>query len=348
MSMVRVTKYGYLYYDFHYRGVRCREYTGNQNNAKNLKAMNATLRKIEGEISLGTFDYRTYFPDSKIAYKFYLGANGQPGGHDPLFDTYAETWYRNNIISWKPSFQRDVRSMLNRHLIPHFKGQPVSKITKWMLKEFRTELAQLDGRRGMLMSNKRINNIMVVCRLILSEAAEEYGFSNPFMNFKPLKVRRSDVMPLSLEEVFTFLEHVPEHYHDYYVIRFFTGMRTAEIDGLKWNYVDFAGKKIRIRETWQNRLWVSPKTETSVRDIDMAKNVEEALLRQKAKTGDGELVFRTRNGKPIDRDDVTKRIWYPTLAKAGLARRTPYQSRHTTASIWLASVENPEGVARHL
>jgi integrase len=224
----------------------------------------------------------------------------------------------------------------------------VAEISKPMLKEFRTHLAQLDGRKGRKMGNKRINNIMTVFRMIMNEAAEEHGFSSPFMNFKRLKVVKPDIMPLSLDEVFTFLENVPEKHHDYYVVRFFTGMRTAEIDGLQWKYVDFSASKIQVRETWENRLWVSPKTETSVRDIEMSKTVEEALLRQKALTFNGPMVFCTRSGKPLDHDDITRRIWYPTLKKAGLAPRAPYQSRHTFATMMLASGENPEWVARQL
>lgn len=50
----------------------------------------------------------------------------------------------------------------------------------------------------------------------------------------------------------------------------------------------------------------------------------------------------------MDHADITRRVWYPTLKKAGLAPRAPYQSRHTAASIWLASGENPEWVARQL
>jgi integrase len=80
----------------------------------------------------------------------------------------------------------------------------------------------------------------------------------------------------------------------------------------------------------------------------MSPIVEEALQRQKAITGDGQLVFRTRSGRPWDHDDMTRRIWYPTLEKAGLAPRAPYQSRHTAATMWLASGENPEWVARQL
>jgi integrase len=344
MGKIRVTKAGYLYFDFFYQGIRCREYTKLKNTPENFKIMKAALEKIESEILLGTFDYPKYFPGSRIATQFSQDTKKSDG---IPFEEFAQQWYKNNMISWKPSVRKDFKSILNYHLIPHFKDIPVIHITKAMIKNFRTSLAQLEGRKGPL-SNKRINNILSVLRLILNEAAEEYEISNPFVKIKPLPVRKSHIMPFSLKEVFTFLDMVPRDFYNYYVVRFFTGMRTAEIDGLKWVYVDFNNKKIHIRETWQNNQWVPPKTESSVREIDMSEIVEKALLCQKEKTGHLELVFCTKTGKPLDYNNVSKRIWYPTLKKAGLTPRTPYQTRHTAATLWLASGENPEWIAKQL
>ncbi len=53
-------------------------------------------------------------------------------------------------------------------------------------------------------------------------------------------------------------------------------------------------------------------------------------------------------GNPLDHRNVTKRIWYPTLLVLGLTRRRPYQTRHTTATLWLASGESPEWIAQQL
>lgn len=345
MGKVRCTRSGYLYFDFYYKGVRCREHSELKDTPENSKLMNDALKRIESEIRLGTFSYAKYFPESYNAKQF-KDETGHKGG--VTFEEYARTWYKNTKISWKPSVQRDFLSAMNRHLIPYFKDKPVLDITKWMVKEFRTSLAEVKGRKGNMISNKRINNIILVLRLIMNEAAEQYDFTTPFTNFKPLPLRKSDIMPFSPDEVFSFLKHVPEEHHDYYVVRFFTGMRTAEVDGLKWKYVDFRGKRIQVRETWQSRQWVSPKTQSSVRDIDMNRIVEEALMRQKEKTGDGALVFRTKKGNPLDHNNISKRVWYPTLKKAKLAERTPYQTRHTAATMWLASGENPEWVARQL
>jgi integrase len=42
------------------------------------------------------------------------------------------------------------------------------------------------------------------------------------------------------------------------------------------------------------------------------------------------------------------RVWYPALRRLGFKRRKPYQTRHTTATLWLAAGENPEWIARQM
>lgn len=46
--------------------------------------------------------------------------------------------------------------------------------------------------------------------------------------------------------------------------------------------------------------------------------------------------------------DVSKRVWHPTLKAAGLPRRRPYTTRHTTASLWLTENESPLWVANQM
>lgn len=62
MGKIRITKAGYLYFDFFYKGVRCREYTELKNTPENMKLMNEAMSRIESEIRLGTFNYSKYFP----------------------------------------------------------------------------------------------------------------------------------------------------------------------------------------------------------------------------------------------------------------------------------------------
>ncbi len=80
----------------------------------------------------------------------------------------------------------------------------------------------------------------------------------------------------------------------------------------------------------------------------MSPPVYEALLRQFEATGKYDYVFCVKNGNPLDYCNVTKRVWKPILRYLGLKERRAYQTRHTAATLWLASGENPEWIARQL
>ena len=145
-----------------------------------------------------------------------------------------------------------------------------------------------------------------------------------------------------------FLAGVRPDFRNYYTVRFFTGMRTAEIDGLRWKYVDLPNHQIIIEETLVNGRPETPKTQSSYRVIQISEPVYQALLNQHDETGHCEFVFCNEVGNPLDHRNVTKRVWNPTLAMLGLKRRRPYQTRHTTATLWLAAGENPEWIAKQL
>ena len=59
-------------------------------------------------------------------------------------------------------------------------------------------------------------------------------------------------------------------------------------------------------------------------------------------------MFCNRNGRPLEDRNVANRIWYPLLALLDLEKRKPYQTRHTAATLWLASGESPEWIARQM
>ena len=199
------------------------------------------------------------------------------------------------------------------------------------------------------LSSKRINEIMGTLRQILAEAADRFEFTSPAVNIKRLRVRKTDVMPFSLDQVQTILSTVRADFKDYLQVRFLTGMRTGEINGLKWKYVDIENRLILVRETHVLGEDDYTKTDGSQRDIQMSQPVRDALLRQKEITGRvSEYVFCNLLGQPLDNTNFTKRIWYPLLRHLGYDLRRPYQMRHTAATLWLAAGEAPEWIARQL
>ena len=180
------------------------------------------------------------------------------------------------------------------------------------------------------------------------EASERFGTPDAFKGVKRLKGRRPDVRPFSLEEVEKIRNTIRPDYRNYVTCRFFTGMRTREINGLKWKYVDFENEVIRVREVFSaGESEENAKTESSIRDIPMLPMVKEALeLQWEQRDPEVESVFCSRGGFPIDAHNFANRIWYPLLRYLELEKRRPYQTRHTTATLMLASGENPEWIAR--
>ncbi len=81
----------------------------------------------------------------------------------------------------------------------------------------------------------------------------------------------------------------------------------------------------------------------------MNQVVFQALKRQFEATNKlSEYVFCNREGNPLDNDNFNDRVWAPLLRHLGLKHRRPYQMRHTAATLWLASGEAPEWIARQL
>lgn len=360
---------GLLFIDFRFKGERCREQTALPDTPANRKKLEKVAERIEAEISLGTFDYTKYFPNSKRvgAAPAVAGAAVRPGlsasaasfapvalaavapATLPTFAEFARTWVTENEVRWRRSHRRTIDDILTAHLLPCFGESSIGQISKADLLAFRATLSQRPGRRAATLSGKRVNAIMMPLRQILNEAADRYEFLTPYRNIKPLKVLKSDVEPFSLAEVRLILERVRPDYRHYYTVRFFTGMRTGEIDGLKWRYVDFERRLILVRETIVAGEPDTTKTEGSQREIQMSDLVHQALLAQREATGTlGEYVFCNREGEPLDHNNVTNRIWYPLLRHLGLRKRRPYQTRHTAATLWLAAGENPQWIARQL
>lgn len=340
---------GTLFFDFRFKGERCREQTVLKDTVANRRRMQQAMEKIDAQITLGTFDYRAWFPNSPMADKFEAMAKGVTLEEAvPSFADFAEEWYAECRVAWKASYAATVRITLDAHLIPHFGKLGVNRLAKADILKFRASLAKDSPRNRKALSNDRINHIMTPLRQILREAADRYHFSDVWQGIKPLTVPRTQVDPLNLDEVQRFLATVREDQRDYFLVRFFTGLRTAEIDGLKWQCVDFERRQILVQTTWVEGREETTKTPESVRHVDMSSVVYAALRRQEQVTGAGVYVFCNTQGKPLDRRNIRARVWYPTLKRLGLRPRRPYQTRHTAATLWLAAGESPEWIARQM
>lgn len=366
-----------LYFDFHYRGHRCREYTVLPDTPANRRKMEKVFAKIEAEITLGTFVYSQYFPGSKTAARFAASKPGAlapdllmpdateapaAGSKLPLFSAFSDTWKLEKQVEWRIGYREAVDSILTTHLLPEFGALHLDQIDRAAVLKFRGAL--VDQRNGAAASEKgeskplapaTINRIVGILRMVLEEGAVRFRFENPCLRIKRLKLQRKDIDPFTLDQMQKVLDRVRKDYQPYLTFRFLTGVRSGEAHGLKWKHVDFGRREILIRETFQNGRTEYTKTDGSQRQVHMSQPVYDALMSMRPKgyiddpkSCDDQYVFCTRNGHPIDNTNFNDRVWKPLLRNLGFKYRRPYEMRHTCATLWLAAGESPEWIARQL
>ncbi len=352
---------GALFMDFKFQGQRLREQTTLADIASNRKRLQKALDKIETEIALGIFDYQKTFGKplpQKDAPVISVNADLSQSAlavqaamaPTPNFREFANQWYSETEITWRRSYKITQRGALDKYILPYFGDKQAGHVTKADVLAFRADLSKLKGRgKNATLTARRINAVMKPLRQILNEVADRFNFNSPFKNIKPLRMKRSEVMPFTLPEVQLLITTVRVDYRNYLKTRFFTGMRTGEANGLKWKYVDFDRRLIYIRESIVLGEEDELKTDGSMRDIQMSQLVFDALKAQFEATGKvSEYVFCNQVCNPIDNKNFINRVWSPLLRHLGLEHRKAYQMRHTAATLWLASGEAPEWIARQL
>ena len=340
---------GKLLFDFRYQGVRCREQTLLDDTKENRKKLNAILERIQAEITLNTFEYARYFPNSPRATQFQANTTVMRStGDTPLFQEFSSTWIQEMEAEWRPTHKAGVQLSLDKYILPFFGDKELGQISKAEILNFRSSLTKVTKKNGGHLSATRINHIMTPLRMILHEAANRFEFTSPYHGIKSLKVPKTDVQPFSIDEVTAIINTVKPDFKNYYTVRFLTGLRTSEIDGLQWKYIDFKRSQILVRQALVQGELVYTKNDGSFRSVDMSQVVLHALKAQQEATGEYDFVFCNRDGGPLNQNNVCKRVWYPLLRYLGFEKRRPYQTRHTAATLWLAAGENPEWIARQM
>ena len=129
-------------------------------------------------------------------------------------------------------------------------------------------------------------------------------------------------------------------------------MRQGELLGLKWEGVDLEASTVRVRRTLTlakggPRL-TEPKTKGSRRSIRLTVSAVDALERHRVRQdSEGsarghdwnawDLVFCTRRGTPIRRDNLHNKHWKPLLRRAVLPDIRFHDLRHTCATLLLTA-----------
>lgn len=356
-------KDGYLYIDFRWRGLRCREATRLLDTSENRAQVRRTTRQIDGEIAAGSFDYLSWFPKGRRAALFAPPESTGP----PLYRDYVGKWLDHKQARLGAGTAYDWRRIVESRLIPAFGDRQVPDLDVETIEGFIAALKQgtaptppapdtKDRRRNprgpKKLSNRRVNIILKVLRQSLDRAVDKAWLrENPARKIDLLREDKPEIDPLSLTEVKAFLGDGLRDEEDrrYFRVAFFSGLRPGEEMGLQWGDIDWQRKIVRVLRS-VSRFGTGPtKTVESKRDLEMLPIVERALEGQRAAVkAESPWVFPNRDGGPLDLTNLRERIWRPALRRAKLRARTLYQTRHTFATLMLELGESPGWVAKQL
>jgi len=181
----------------------------------------------------------------------------------------------------------------------------------------------------------------------------------------PPRVSTPEMSPLSPSQARTLIEAASgNRLEALYVLAVTTGMRQGELLGLGWEDVDLECRTVRVRRTLTlargGPCLTEPKTRGSRRSIRLTAGALEALVRHRVRqdregeaTGphgwnDQGLVFCTRRGTPIRRDNLHDKHWKPLLKRSELPDIRFHDLRHTCATILLTKGVHPKIVSEML
>lgn len=228
---------------------------------------------------------------------------------------------------------------------PFFKDYDLKDISRLDLRKWQNNLVE-SGKSG-----KTVNNYRTVFNNILEDARKDGLIEkNPFEDIEKEKVKKVEINPFSLEEIMLILKNATGWEKWFIQISFFTGMRTGELLALKWEDINFFNKQIHIKKSIRKGIYSGPKTDSSIRTIDMLPIVEDAFkeLKFHSYMKNSFIFLDSNNNFFYDGSSIREGVWKRALKTAKLDYRALYQTRHTFASLMISKGEDILWVSKTL
>ncbi|PPY26454.1 site-specific integrase [Cronobacter sakazakii] len=342
---------------FTYKGVKCREPLSNlEVNSKNLKYAERTLGEIYNKIERGTFVYAEYFPRSARLKIFGNAASGKTV--KMYLDEYIGICETRKLSPSTIGGYKKCRSALAA-----LHSLPASELTPAAMK------AWIQSRTTTL---KTIRNQLSFLRSALDEAVTDGVLQINPVSLVTASRYQSDksstdsdyvVDPLSPVEVDALLSSAGnKQWENLFMFALQTGLRSSELCALRWCDIDFIGRTAHVQNASVVGVIKGTKTKAGTRKVELNEQAMAVLTSQKTFTfmKDATIFEDPKTNKPwASADAIRKKAWVPTLRKAGIRYRNPYQTRHTFATrhisqganlFWLAGQmghKGPEMLFRH-
>jgi integrase len=175
---------------------------------------------------------------------------------------------------------------------------------------------------------------------------------------RPPKLTKKEIRPLSPKEASLFLEAARgERFEALYVVAITAGLREGELLGLKWEDTNLEAGTLAVRRTLSEarsgRFFEPPKNgkgrsiRLTARAIDVLKQHKASQNEERLRLGtlwhDGDLVFPSLTGTPMNAKNLTSRSFKPLVEQVGLPRTVRFHDlRHTCATLLLGKGVHPK------
>jgi integrase len=277
---------------------------------------------------LGELENGTYQEIKKISFKEFASL---------WLDSYAKS-------KVKPSTLRSYQDIIDNHLIPAFGDFQLSNITTAMLQKYVSQ--RLENVKP-----KTVINELVPLKKMLSHACR-WGYLkvSPAEYVERPRVEKEEMDILIPDEIRLFLDQVTPKHKPFFLTAILTGMRRGELLGLQWGDIDWHSNQIHVRRSLWKGQFVTPKSKTSTRRIDMSPHLAMELKKYKLASPNSELdlVFCNSEGKPLDPDSLIKRHFLPALREAKVRRVSFHSLRHSNVALRIEQGQNIKYIQHQL
>lgn len=249
-----------------------------------------------------------------------------PKKQAPTFRDFARRWMDTYPAAAgnRETTTREKEIHLKVHLVPAFGGLRLDEIQREHLDRLFASMRQ----RERPLAPKSIKNVSATLRRLLNSAVEwgELAEAPPLPRVKVPDGRFDFYVKDEVERLLTAASE-----RDYLPLLFaiHTGCRAGEQRAMRWQSIDFAARKVIIRESLAaNATKVGPTKSGKERKVPLTDRLGSALA---AAPCTGELVFARTDGRHVPIDWL--RSCLARAAKAADLRRIRWHDlRHTYAS----------------